>query len=256
MVLPAGLWYSIRVLRITALGFLLAIAALPQERPEGVPISIWVREDLFAGFLADSMDDFNRGVAKLDYILAETPDDPRALAWRASADIYLAVRAAEVGRAAEYERLFASSNRLFDRSLAIQPDGNIAYLAISGGMATTVGDRIPEKDRRRVWQRGLNSYLQLEQAQKETFDKMPVHHRGEVLGGVAHLAQRLGDADRARSYAGRVVQTLASTPYESPARAVAANPASDKPVKVGCMSCHEPNRLDAFTARLARSHAP
>ena len=173
------------MLRITALFFLFVIAALPQERPEGVPISIWVREDLFAGFLADSMEDFNRGVAKLDHILAEIPDDPSALAFRASADIYLAVRAAEAGRADEYERLFASSNRLFDRSQAVQPDRSIAYLAITGGMATIVGDRIPEKHRRQVWQRGLNSYLQLEQAQKEAFDKMPVHHRGEVLGGIA-----------------------------------------------------------------------
>ncbi len=74
--------------RATAIVTLLLCApAAPAEPvPEGVTISKWVREDLFAGFLADSMDEFNRGVAKLDEILTGAPDNGTAVVWRASVD--------------------------------------------------------------------------------------------------------------------------------------------------------------------------
>ena len=79
--------------RATAIVTLLLCApAAPAEPvPEGVTISKWVREDLFAGFLGDSMDEFNRGVAKLDEILTGAPDNGTAVVWRASVDLYLAV---------------------------------------------------------------------------------------------------------------------------------------------------------------------
>lgn len=156
----------------------------------------------------------------------------------------------------EYERLYASSNRLFQRSLDVLPEKNIAYLALTGAASATLGDRVPEKDRQQVWRRGLDGYLKLEQAQSEQFDKMPVHDRGEVLGGIVQLSQRMGETTRAQSYAERIVQTLAGTPYEAPARALIANPTAEHPVKVGCLSCHDENRLEPFTARLTSPETP
>jgi hypothetical protein len=51
-------------------------------KPEGIGISTWVREDLFAGWIANDHVPFERGVQKLDRHLRDHPADPAALAWK------------------------------------------------------------------------------------------------------------------------------------------------------------------------------
>ena len=134
---------------------LLCASAAPAESvPEGVTISQWVREDLFAGFLADSMDDFNRGVAKLDEILTGAPDNGVAVVWRASVDLDLAVKALESGDKEEYKRLLDKAKAGISQSYASGERHRGAMLAVFGGMAIIVGDRLGDADREDYWRQG------------------------------------------------------------------------------------------------------
>ncbi len=72
---------------------------------------------------------------------------------------------------------------------------------------------------------------------------MPVHHQGEVLGGLAQMEQRLGNVDGATIYAKRIVSTLSGSTYAKSAQAFIDNPAGRSAPQLGCMTCHEQGRL-------------
>jgi hypothetical protein len=217
-------------------------------QPEGIPISTWVREDLFAAFLGNDRDRFQAGVKKLDHILARNHDDPGAAAWRASADYYLAVRAHEQGNRAEFERLYKKSMDALLRTYAASPD-SIGVLAVTSGITSLFAARLPEPQRTESFKLSRERFEQLAQAQSAMFDKMPAHHRGEVLAGLAQAEQHLGNREKSREYLTRIVSTLAGTPYESPARKWLDDPSAAGTTQLACMSCHEPGRLANVTAQ-------
>ena len=89
---------------------LLTASALPaQTPPNGIRVSTWVREDIFAGFMGNDMERFSSGMKKLDDILASDPRSADALAWKGGAGLWLAARAHEAGRTAEFELLYAKA---------------------------------------------------------------------------------------------------------------------------------------------------
>lgn len=226
---------------------LCAIAALAQPKPEGIGISTWVREDLFAGFMAGDLDRFEAGVKKVEAILQEKPDAQEARSWLASSQMYRAVRAHEAGDPQEFERWYRTSLETFAKA-AERKDG--AVFAITGGTFAVFADRLPAERREDAYRRIHENYSGLKAAQALVFDKLPPHFRGEVLGGLAQASARLGRPDEAKSWLQQMVETLKGTPYASRAAKWQENFALSKTTSLTCQTCHDAGRLEPALARM------
>ncbi len=240
-----------RTLLVLSMWALWAMPAQAQEPPEGATFSQWVREDLFAGFMGDSKLEFERGVEKVDAYLRAHPGDSAATAWKASSDLYLAVRARESKKPADYEKLLATAMVEFAEAYRSAPaESKGAALAVTGGTAVVLGDRLAPESKTAFFTVARDRLIELERAQSADFAKMPVHHQGEVLGGLAQMEQRLGNLDGATIYAKRIVSTLPGSPYARAAQGFIDDPAGRSAPQLGCMTCHDEGRLANVLAAL------
>src|SRR5579871_2567566 len=102
-------------MRLFKTGFLclLAIRFLPASddlaKPDKVPLSTWVREDLFAGWIMNDADTFDRGDRKVDLFLQNHPDNTLALSWKYFAIGYRTRQTIEKGDKAAYQRHVAAA---------------------------------------------------------------------------------------------------------------------------------------------------
>lgn len=83
-------------------------------------------------------------------------------------------------------------------------------------------------------------------------DKLPVHHRGELLSGLAQSAQRTGRTEESAQHVDRMLSLLQGTPYEAMAKQWKANPASAADTSLTCKNCHNPGRLASRLAALSQ----
>lgn len=211
-----------------------------------------VREDLFAGFLANDMVRFARGEKNVEQLLKDRPDQRgNLLAWRGSAAMYRAVLAHESGNAAEFLKYFEAARAAFSEA-AKQTSGNDGAAAITGGTYAVFADRLPEKHRTTGWEDAYANYTLLWKQQGAAIDKLPVHHRGEVLGGLVQSAQRTGRTEEMAQHLDRMLTLLQGTPYEATARQWKENPASAATTRVTCKACHNPGRLSPTLASLQK----
>lgn len=224
---------------------LTVLTAWGARKPDNVPPSIWVREDLFAGYLSGDMETFARGERKLDELLSDNPKSPGVRAWKSSTQYFRAIRAHEAGDSAAFDQGYKEALDTFEALMREAPK-DVGVLAIYGGTISTLGHRLPARLHASANQRSAEVFLQLEELQKAQFEKMPAHHRGEVLAGVAQGAARSGQDELARTYLTRIVTTLDGTPYAAFARDMLRRPESMRTTKIACNSCHEPNRLANF----------
>jgi hypothetical protein len=79
--------------------------------------------------------------------------------------------------------------------------------------------------------------------QGEGIEKLPLHHKGEVLAGLAQSAQRTGRTDEVALYLDKMLTLLADTPYETMAKQWKSDPASAATTNLTCKGCHGPGRL-------------
>ncbi len=214
-----------------------------QDRPEKLSIHTWVREDIFAGFMANDLDRFDKGIAKLDRELAANPNNAPAIAWRGGGELYRAVRAHEAGDSAEFQTRYNKANEMFTRAYAIAPqDGGV--LAVTGGSYVLFADRLPAAMTAEAWKLTNTRYTELADSQAQVLDKLPLHLRGEVLAGVAMSAQRTGDTTRANTWLARIVKDLPGTPYEARAQKWLEKPELAAKTSLACQTCHDPGRLE------------
>ncbi|MBI2689543.1 MAG: hypothetical protein HYX27_24815 [Acidobacteria bacterium] len=228
--------------------------AYSETKPQNIRVSTWVREDLFAGFIDADMDRFERGVKKLDAVLADSPKAADALGWHAGNTLFLAVRAYEAGDNNAFESGYAKALDLFDRIAAIareEPQYKEAVHAITGGSFSVFSDRLPPKYRRDGWQRVRENYLALREAQRPAFDtaNFPLHFRGEVMAGLAQAAQRLGEAEQAKTLTQELVKAFPGTPYAAFGQRWLDKPETMAKTKLTCGTCHDAGRLQATLDR-------
>jgi hypothetical protein len=164
-----------RVLLVCALAVTAGTAE--EKKPAGLSVSTWVREDIFAGMLVDNLEGFQTGMRKLDEILAESPDNADALAWRGGANLYLATRAHAAGDSAEFNEMYGRALRDFERAKSVAKPGSAGFLAITGGSWTVMAERLPADLRTTAYERAYANYSALREVQKAYFDKLPVHMR-------------------------------------------------------------------------------
>lgn len=230
------------------LALLLTASALSaQAPPNGLRISTWVREDIFAGFMGNDMERFATGMKKLDDALARNPRAADAICWKGGGELWLAARAHEAGRTAEFETLYA-------KALATLEEGRKAgegtpYIgavhAITGASWTVSADRLPARLRREAWANVRAHYTALLDVQKAYFEKLPPHPKGEVLAGLAQASQRLGEEDDLQRRLNDVIEQLPGSVYATRAQRWQQNPASAATTSMTCQTCHDAGRMEA-----------
>jgi hypothetical protein len=237
------------------IGRLLIIAALTvpvvAQAPEPtlsdtrLAVHTLLREDIFAGFMNGDMTRFERGERNLQLLLEQRPGDRAPLlAWQGGATLYRAVRASEAGRAAEFATLYREARDLFAEAKRLNAN-DVGVVATTGGAFALFSDRLPPELRLEAWGLAYDAFAFLWKLQGTVVDKLPVHIRGELLGGLAQSAQRTGRTAEATEHLDRMLVHLKGTPYEAPAQRWKTDPSTASAAKVTCMSCHEAGRLSS-----------
>lgn len=228
----------------SALGF----AAAQETRPKGVPFYTWVREDTFAGFLADDMTRFERGVQKTQEYLNEDPTHPDAVNWMGAANIYRAVRAFASRDDRTGDRLFLQALQQIDQASAAQP-GNVGIRATAGGTLMLFAGRLPERHYQTAVRKAREQYVALYGMQEAVIDRLPAHFQGEALAGMAEVEFRMGSRDAANVYLDKLIATMPNTRYAQLAETWRNAPERvTKNDRLVCQSCHEAGRLGAWKA--------
>jgi hypothetical protein len=229
----------------------IAIAGIEAQSPEPplsdtrLTVHTLVREDLFSGFMANDMARFARGERNVEQLMKDRPDQrANLLAWRGLAMMHRAILAREAGNNDEFQKQLAAARASFAEAATL-PSGNDGVAAITGGTYAVFADRLPEPHRTTAWADAYANYTLLWKQQGAAIDKLPVHHRGEVLGGLVQSSQRTGRTEEMAQHLDRMITLLQGTPYETTAQQWKANPASAATSRVTCKNCHNPGRLSS-----------
>ena len=209
-----------------------------------------LREDIFAGFRTNNMDRLSKGEQNIEILLKARPDQrANLLAWKAGASTYRAVLAHESGQAEEFGRRYAAALDGFAAAAKLD-SGNEGVPAITGGTMAVFADRLPNKHRAAAWSMAYDNYSLLWKQQGAGLDKLPLHHKGELLAGLTQSAQRTGRAEQAAQYLDKMLTVLADTQYEATARQWKSDPASAATTNLTCKNCHNAGRLENRVAAL------
>jgi tetratricopeptide (TPR) repeat protein len=231
---------------LVALFVTVAMAQSPEPPLSDTRLTVHtlLREDIFAGFLSDDMERFTRGEKNLQTLLEKRPAaKSNLLAWKAGAATYRAVRAHEANRADEFQKKYREALDLFSQARELGPnDSGVA--AITGGVYAIFADRLPKEYRAAAWSQAYDAYQELWKQQGAAVDRLPVHIRGELLGGLAVSAMRTGREEEAMRHLDKILTALANTPYEPVAKKWKENPKTAD-TSITCLTCHEQGRLAA-----------
>jgi hypothetical protein len=237
--------------RINRILFVLALATVAMAQTPESPLSdarlsvhTLVREDIFAGFLGDDMESFARGEKNIDLLMEKRPAaKANLLAWKGGAALYRAVRAHENNRADEFKKHYQMALDFFSQARSITPQGD-GVAAVTGGSYVIFADRLPKEYRAAAWSEAYNHYQALWKQQGSIVDKLPVHLRGELLGGLAQSAERTGRTEELAQYIEKMLTVLRDTPYEPVARRWKENPKAASSASLTCLTCHDAGRLN------------
>lgn len=217
-----------------------------EQRPKNVPFYQWVREDTFAGFMADDMVRFERGMQKTQEYLKEDANNMDALNWLGAGTVYRAVRAFDAGDDVKGDQLFRDAVAMMDKAAAAAPD-NIGVRATAGGTLILFASRLPDRHYRTGLEKAREHYAVLYKLQAAQLDKYPLHLKGEVLAGAAETEFRAGNRETANTYLNKIVTGMPGTRYAQVAETWLKSPESvTKKDRLACQSCHEAGRLSAW----------
>jgi hypothetical protein len=138
--------------------------------------------------------------------------------------------------------------------MRLGPD-TVGVFAVVGGSGLSLADRLPGAERTAAWEQAYQAYQKLWALQGGIVDKLPLHHKGELLAGLAQTAQRTGRAREASVHVDRILSLMPQTPYAGRARAWKDDPSSRAGSSLACGSCHAPGTLAAQLSVLAKPEA-
>jgi len=217
-------------------------------KPDKITLHTWVREDLFAGWIANDTTTFERGATKVDRYLADHPDDRNGLAWKYLVVSYRMIQARTKGDNDAYGKQLAAAKGLKTRILA--GEARDALNIIVGSSLIRTADVAPDQDRASMYREGRDLLAKVPEIQGKAFDTLPPHMRGELWAQLAYAADRLGETAERDRVLQLMQSQLAGTQYESRARLWQKPENLAKEKGYACISCHEPGRLAPALARV------
>jgi tetratricopeptide (TPR) repeat protein len=244
---------------LLAVCFALAITStVPAQAPEPplaetrLTVHTLLREDIFAGFLQNDLARLARAEKNIDLLLASRPDERASLlAWQGGTQLTRAAQANEAKQSDQFRQHYRRALESFAEARQLGPT-NVGVFAINGGSQLMLADRLPEKERAASWEEAYAAYQQLWKMQGEAIDKLPLHHKGEVLTGLAQSSQRTGRDTELASQLDRILTLLPNTAYAKMAQQWKENPASRGQSKLACQTCHGPGTLVVRLAEIVK----
>jgi hypothetical protein len=231
---------------------LTAAAPMPEPPLSDTRLSIHtlVREDIFAGVLDGDMTRLERGEKSIEYLLEKRPADKAGLlAWKAGAILYRAVRAREANHPEEFEAKYEQAMDLLSQAKKLGPH-DLGVTAATAGIYALLADRLPEKLQGTAWSTAYDSYQALWKTQEREVEKLPLHMRGELLGGLAQSAQRTGRTKELNEFLEKILAVAPDTAYARVAKQWKEDPKAATTTRMTCLTCHAPGRLAARKAAL------
>jgi tetratricopeptide (TPR) repeat protein len=219
---------------------LVTTTVLPAQAPEPpiadtrLTVHTLVREDVFAGFLQ-----------------SRPADRASLLAWQGSTALTRAALANEAKQTEEFQRQHRRATELFAEAARLGPD-NVGVFAITGGSQVMLADRLPSAERASGWEQAYSAYQRLWKMQATGIEKLPLHHKGEVLTGLAQTAQRTGRNDELPAHLERIIALLPDTAYAKRAQQWKDDASSRAQTKLTCQTCHGPGTLSARLAEVSK----
>lgn len=243
---------------LTVVALVAISAAVPAQSPEP-PISdsrltvhTLLREDIFAGFLQGDVARMARAEKNAELLLASRPSErPSILAWQGSIALTRAAMANDARQPDQFRQHYQRAQALFTEAMKLGPD-NVGVFAITGGSQVSIADRLPADERKASWELGYKAYRQLWKMQGQVIETLPLHHKGEVLSGLAQTADRTGRREEAAAGIERILTMLPDTPYASRARQWKDDPSGRAASKLACQTCHAPGMLVSRIAEVSR----
>ena len=211
-----------------------------------------IREDVFAGFMANDEARLARGEKNLELLMAaKRPERPALFAWQGDIALYRAVTAYEGKREDEFQKQFRMADDAFAEARRLGPE-DVGVAAVSGGGLLLFADRLPEQYRAAAYQSAYDAYQVLWKTQGANVEHLPLHIKGELLAGMTQMAQRMGRTEEYTQNLERIIALMPDTPYGARAKKWKDDPKLAARTAIGCQSCHEPGRLAARTAELGK----
>ena len=139
------------------------------------------------------------------------------LAWQGGTALTRAANANEAKQPDQFRQQYRRAQDLFAEAMKLAPE-DVGVFAITGGSQVTLADRLPAAERAASWELGYTAYQRLWKLQEPIIEKLPLHHKGEVLSGLAQSAQRTGRSDEANAHLDRILTLMPDTVYANRAR--------------------------------------
>jgi hypothetical protein len=233
-------------------------AAVPAQAPEPpitdsrLTVHTLLREDVFAGFQQGDVARMARAEKNADLLLASrSADRANILAWQGGLALTRAVMANEARQPDQFRQHYRRAQELFAEAMKLGPT-EVGVFAITGGSQVSIADRLPVEERKAAWELGYTAYQQLWKMQSQMIEKLPLHHKGEVLSGLAQTAARTGRNEEATANVERILTMMPDTPYASRARQWKDDPSQRATSKLACQTCHGPGTLVARLAEVSK----
>jgi len=201
-----------------------------------------VREDMFQGFNGDSAL-LQKALRLCADTLRANPNHAEALVWHGTAIWFLSGQAFQKRDYEHGMALYDSAMTEMDRAVELDPD-DIAVRIPRGAAILAAAPYTPEPNRTILLKKGLVDYERTFTLQKRYFSTLPLHSRGELLGGIADTYRRLGEDQKARKYFTLITKDLKGSEYAKRAsdwlkQKDMAESNTLKPAT--CIGCHSEN---------------
>ena len=197
-----------------------------------------VREDFFAGMMGD-VQRLNHGMKLCEEVLSKNPKHAGALVWHGGGLITRASGLYAAGDTAQGDKLWQQGLEEMNNAVVYEPENmgvKIGRAATLIGLSQSGWDP-SDKEARVLLTSAVTDYEKVYQSQKATFDKIPLHSRGELLFGLASGWSILGDTEKARFYLELVIDNCKDSRYQKEAEKLLA--LKEMPtVDHNCSGCH------------------
>jgi tetratricopeptide (TPR) repeat protein len=196
-----------------------------------------VREDFFAGFAGDA-ERLAKGMATCERVLAENPAHAEAMVWHGTGLLAQAGAAFNAGDQKRGAELWARGLGETDKAVSLAPN-NPGVLIPRAAVLLQATRAMPENVARPLIASALANYERVLELQKDTFQSLGDHPKGELLFGLAEGYARLGDLAAARRYFERLVVDAPGSGQAPRARTWLESGSLPSVGGLGCVGCHK-----------------
>lgn len=195
-----------------------------------------VRADFFAGFAGDA-DRLAHGMETCERVLRENPKHAEAMVWHGSGLLAQAGAAFSAGDMPRGAELWTKGLAEMDAAVVLAPD-DPGVLIPRGAVLMQATRAMPPDTNRALLASAVQNYEHTLEVQKDTFQSLGDHPKGELLFGIADGYARLGDAASARRYFERLIADAPGSGQSARARSFLTTGAVPEIKGMACIGCH------------------